>query len=665
MEENRAWMIKLPPEDCANPDSLGSLEAIYRELCRIDDIDRRLIKARLDGYDDSWWEYFDDNSNGDNVTEEQIDAAYRDAIWRVDNDREALRRRAMHLSRNTLGHLGILDLPMEILVQIFSHFQHQDIEVRDNNIIYWPSKVQSASNASEPLLTVYNARQVCRLFNKLASPHLCPFLNLKIEQESLDRAEILLDNPNIASGVMGIQVSLEYRPIELAESFRRFAIVRMEHIARVNGAVDWPVAGTDEEDLEPRPDHLRAGNYQEICEAWDYFLWSVAEPIYLPSDEEEDGRIFEPKGAYQPDKAAREFWRIFCKGHKEYVKLQKSQHDLVQSRTFVKTLSSLASRLNRPLALRMHTSFDPDGLWNRHDAYKILTDKAELARFMPTANTWSEMMHTMRTPVMLPQVKILSELPIAMHEAGVVLRHLAVNHLPEFNSYSTLCPGDYESLHSSAWRELSAACQHLEVFQVEWGGRPARGDFLYLDDQVYSERYVNTVLSSKQLEHVNITISPYGLSDGTGHTTERVPHMPAILANINWPRIKKVSINTLSLKYEELEQFCKALGSNVEYIGLISINLQSGSWVNILDILRDKMASSRKSGKCRVWLADLRGGELGQRGSNFVNRTPDPRRLELEDPGLVDLFRDYIEGDMDENPAVKSRFFWSSGEPKD
>ncbi|KAL6354841.1 hypothetical protein LRP88_12198 [Fusarium phalaenopsidis] len=394
MEEHRIWKIKLPLEEYPDPDSLGSLEAIYRELCRIDDIDQRLTKARLEGYDDRWWEYFDGNSDGDYATEEQIDAACRDAIWRLDRDREALRGKATHLSRDTLRRLRILDLPMEILVQIFGFLQHQEIEVRDKSIIYWPSKVQSVSNASEPLLTIYNARQVNRLFNTLASPLLCPFLNLKIGQGSLDRAEILLENPYIASGVMGIQVSLEYRPIELAESFRRFAIVRMEHLGRMNRTVDWPISVTDEEDLESRPDHLPTGNYQEIYDAWDYFHRSMEEPAYLPSDEEEDGRIFEPKGTYQPDKAAREFWRIFCKGYKGYIKLRKSQHDLIKSRTFVKTLSSLASRLNRPLALRVHNSFDADGLWSRHDAYKILTDKAELAKFMPTANTWSEMMQT-------------------------------------------------------------------------------------------------------------------------------------------------------------------------------------------------------------------------------------------------------------------------------
>ncbi|KAL2670657.1 hypothetical protein Neosp_014446 [[Neocosmospora] mangrovei] len=670
MEEHRILKIKLPPEECPDPDSLGSLEAIYRELSRIDDIDRSLTKAMLEGFDDSWWEYFDGNSNGDFATDGRIESVCRDAIWRADRDREALRRRAMHLSRDTSRRLSIVDLPMEILVHIFGYLQHQAIKVSNKNIIYWPSKVQSVSNATGPLLTVYNARQVCRLFNTLASPLLCPILNLKIEQKSLDRAENLLANPNIASGVMGIQVSLEYRPLELAESFRRFAIVRMGHLEWLNRDVDWRIGATDKEDRESGPNHTRTSKYQEIHDAWNYFLTIEEGEAYLFSEEgneEENDRIYEPFGisTYLPDKAAVEIWRIFCNGHREYVKLQKAQHALIQSRTFVKTLSSLlAWRLNRPLALRMHTSFDPDGLWNRDDAYKILTDNAELAKFLPTANTWSEMMHTMRTPVMLHQIKILSELPIAMHEAGVVLRHLAINHLPEYNSFSTICPGDVESLDSPAWEQLSTACQHLEIFQVEWGGRPARGSFRYIDNQEYNERYVNSVLSSQQLEHVNVTISPFGLSDGTLHTTERVPHMPAVLANINLPRIKKVYINTLSLRYRELENFCKALGSHIEYIGLISVNLESGSWVSILDILRDKMASSHKSGMCQVWLADLRGGELGQRGSNFVNRTPNPRRRELEDPGLVDLFRDYIKGDMDENPAVNSKFFWSSGELK-
>ncbi|RSL73909.1 hypothetical protein CEP54_000126 [Fusarium duplospermum] len=641
MDEHQARPIKSPP----NPNSFGSLEDIYRELWVTGE---ECHKSKR--------EVKDEDSDLDNAMTEQAETACRDAVFQLDLHRQALRKRAMDLSRDTLRSLTVLDLPMEILVQIFGYFQHQDIEIRHNSNIYWPSKVQSVSKASEPLLIIYNTRQVCSLFNTLASPLLCPFLNLKLDQESLDRAEILLSNPYISSGVVGIQVSLEYRPIELAESFRQFAIWRMGDLGQLNHAVDWPIDAIDGEDLESKPDQLRTGNYKEIYKAWDYFVGPMEEPDYLSSDDEEDGphcRIYEPKGTYQPDKEGLEFWRIFCNSHKEYVKLQKSQHDLIQSRTFVKTLSSLASRLDRPLALRIHSSFDPDGLPNRYDAYKVLTDKMELANFMPTAHTWHEM-YDMRSPVVLHQAKILSELPIAMHKAGVVLRHLTVGCLPELYSFSKLCPGEDETLDSPAWDELSEACQHLEVFQVQWGGRPARGQFLFPEDQGYNERYVNSVLSSQQLEHVNVTISPFGLNDGIVNSSMYLPYMPAVLANINWPRIKTVSINTFSLNQEELETFCKGLSSNLEYVGLISINLQSGSWVKILDILRDKMASSRKSVTCRVWMADLRGGELGQRESRFVSPSPNPRSRELEDPEMADRFRDYIKGSWIEIQRSKS-----------
>ncbi|RSL82030.1 hypothetical protein CEP51_005437 [Fusarium floridanum] len=652
MEEHQVRPIKSASEEWPDPDSLDSLADVYRELCRIDDIDPSLNKSKPEESDKRRRKGNDEDNDLDNATAEQAETAYRDAVCQLDLHRHALRKRAMDLSRHTLRSLNILDLPMEILVQIFGYFKHQDIEIRNNSNIYWPSKVQSISNASGPLLTVYNARQVCSLFNTLASPLLCPFLNLKLDQESLDRAEILLVNPHIVSGVVGIQVSLEYRPIELAESFRQFAVLRMGDLGQLNHAVDWPIDATDGEDLESRPDQLRTGNYKEIYNAWDYFVRPGEGPQYLSSDGEEDGRVYEPKGTYQPDKAALEFWRIFCQGHKEYVKLQRSQHDLIQSRTFVKTLSSLASRLDRPLALRIHSSFDPDGLSNRYDAYKVLTDKTELARFMPTTHTWREM-YDMRSPVVLHQAKILSELPIAMHKAGAVLRHLTVGCLPELYSVDKLCPGEDESLNSPAWGELSAACQHLEVFQIEWSGRHDQVQFFFTEDQVYNEIYVNSVLSSQQLEHVNVTTSPSGLYDGIDNSSMYLPHMPAVLANINWARIKTVSINTFSLNQEELENFCKGLSLNLEYFGLISINLQNGSWVNILDILRDKTASSRKSGRCRVWLADLRGGELGQREKRFVSRSPSPRTRELEDPEMVDRFRDYIKGELDENPAVK------------
>ncbi|KAJ4329101.1 hypothetical protein N0V84_000460 [Fusarium piperis] len=551
----------------------------------------------------------------------------------------------MDLSRDTSRGLSVIDLPVEILVQVFSYFQHQDFGVRYNGSIYWPSKVVSIANADEPLLTIYNARQVCRLFNTVASPLLCPFLNLKLDQESLDRAEILLANPHIASGVVGIQVSLEYRPIELAEDINQFAAARRDDLGQMNSAVAWCV---DEDG--PESDHLQAGNYLAIAGAWNHFLGLRPDTAYTSSDEEDDPHQDFEEGRYEPSEAAMEFYDILCQSHKKYVQLQKLQHELIYSRSFINTLSSLASRLNRPLALRIHDSFDADGLWHRHNAFKILTDNAELGKFLLTTYSWGDM-NDVKARITLSQVKILSELPIAMHKAGVVLRHLTVGCLPEFNNFDKLCPGENESPDSPAWEELSAACQHLEIFQGEWGGHPVRTRFLDPKYHVYIERYVNSILSNQHFEHVNITLSPYSLDDGNGNAAVSLPHMPGVLSNINWPRVKKVSINSFSLHQEELEHFCDALSSNLEYIGLVSIDLKSGSWVNILHVLRDKMANSSRA---RVWMADLRGGELGQKKNRNPLLPGFPRIWELEDPVMVVRFMNYVKGELDENPAAKN-----------
>ncbi|KAM0429646.1 hypothetical protein ACHAPT_006251 [Fusarium lateritium] len=721
MEEYHVFSVKFLPEELEWPDagSLTSLNAIYRELCRIDDLDRRLMESRYEGdgwindwindWDDGWCGSWHDGQK--NTTAEQANrerTALREAIRQLDDHRKALRQRAMDLSRGTLMGLSILDLPMDILVQVFSYFQHQQVRPRHNGSISWPGKIPSMSNAIGPLLTLYNARQVCRLFNTTASLFFCPFLNLKLDQESLDRAEILLANPSIARGVVGIQVSLEYRPVELAEDLALFAKARKRDLAQMESAMEWWAEGgcsPIEEDLEPSPYRVAADSYWAIVDAWNHFLGIKDESVFWDSDEEEegvdenqdggvrgpndqvqdpvedisqnrdpsdanievenrsehegsrstdlqDGRSLhkapeEEEEKYEPDEAALEYYNILCSSHKEYAKLQKSQHDLLQTHSFVNTLSSLTSRLNRPLALRIHGSLDRREICFQEDQdslYDILTNKAELAKFLLTTHQWEDMdaMDEMRGHVTLAQAKVLSELPIAMHKAGVLLRHLTVGYLPGFCSFSQLCPGENEAPDSPGWRDLSAACQHLETFQGEWGSHPVRKWYLDPKDSVYIEKYINAVLSGDQFEHVNITLSHYGLNNGNGKSVAPPSHMPGVLENVQWPRIRRVRIHNLSFHQEELDRFCNALGPKAENIGFVSINLLDGSWLNTLDILRDKMADSRNKGTCQVWMADLRGGELGQ-------RTLSPEWL-LE---KVKSFRDYVKGELEENPAAK------------
>lgn len=245
----------------------------------------------------------------------------------------------MDPSWDTSRDLSVLDLPLEILVQIFGYFQHQGFGVRYNSRIYWPSQIPSVTEANQPLLTIYNTRQVCRLFNTAASPLLCPFLNLKLDQESLDRAKILLANLRIASGVVGIQASLECRPIELAEDLKQFDVARRDDLGQMNRTLEWCV----DEDPGPGLGRVQVGNYIAIAGACNHFLGLRPESAFSPLDEEEDDQHHQHFGEeelYEPNEAALEFCDIPIQSHKRYVQLQKAQHDLIKSRSFVNTLSS-------------------------------------------------------------------------------------------------------------------------------------------------------------------------------------------------------------------------------------------------------------------------------------------------------------------------------------
>jgi len=79
--------------------------------------------------------------------------------------------------------------------------------------------------------TIQSARQVCQLFNQLASPLLCPILQVQLDQASLDLANDISRNPLIAAGVRGIQAVLDYRPEELATDLSRLKDQRKKDLS--------------------------------------------------------------------------------------------------------------------------------------------------------------------------------------------------------------------------------------------------------------------------------------------------------------------------------------------------------------------------------------------------------------------------------------------------
>ncbi|KAI8719687.1 hypothetical protein NCS52_00750000 [Fusarium sp. LHS14.1] len=249
--------------------------------------------------------------------------------------------------------------------------------------------------------------------------------------------------------------------------------------------------------------------------------------------------------------------------------------------------------------------------------------------------------------VSLPQAKILSELPIALHKAGVSLQYFHLSScLPVRSNLSDICSGLDISPDAAIWHDLQAAFQQLKGFELESVGWEYHKESQMFDvppkERAFIEAYISTVLSGQCLENVEVDLSGYALGDRGSGWTEPC-YIPGAFASINWPRIKYLDIKGLAFTEEELERFCRNLSPFLDDIFLEMINLWDGSWARALDILREKRMTNPE---LLVVMGDWRGGELG-----LVSSTGSPQ-WELRDETLPEKFRQYVRGKEGmENPA--------------
>ncbi|KAJ3464869.1 hypothetical protein MRS44_009655 [Fusarium solani] len=116
--------------------------------------------------------------------------------------------------RPNLRLVNLVNLPTDILVQILDHFRNRDVVYEDH--VQWDRWC-----GQSPCQTIFNLRLTCRRLHDLASPLLYP-----VDKKSLHRVEELQSNRHIASGVVGLRVTLEYRPAELAADLAKFVKVK-------------------------------------------------------------------------------------------------------------------------------------------------------------------------------------------------------------------------------------------------------------------------------------------------------------------------------------------------------------------------------------------------------------------------------------------------------
>jgi hypothetical protein len=127
---------------------------------------------------------------------------------------------------------------------------------------------------------------------------------------------------------------------------------------------------------------------------------------------------------------------------------------MLESQSFMRTLASCLVRMPNTRAVGF---YDKDNVFTEYYSKpELLLDNALLVCLMTTPLTWREIKET--KDIHHAAACILSELPIAIYKAGVILRDLDVSIFPCIRDHTLVCP---EPDSAIIWSKLRAACQSL------------------------------------------------------------------------------------------------------------------------------------------------------------------------------------------------------------
>ncbi|CAG9954679.1 unnamed protein product [Clonostachys rosea f. rosea IK726] len=302
----------------------------------------------------------------------------------------------MGSNQDTTSAVGIADLPLDVLRQIFAVFEPS--YGSRNGKIDFPAL--NSFFSSDEYRTIKNARLACWALNVASSPLLCPILNLSLNQASLERVKNLCSNPLILYGIQGVQICLTYRPSEMANSLQRYKDFRLRELQGI-----YDTHGQSQE--QEHDSHWSYGDH-EGSDALHFSTlrraWNIGSNTkHMLSDEEK---------SYQD---------LLKESYETYKEHHEAQLRLISEKIFVYTVASLLARFNHPPSLHLVSyPYPPRAPGSRMP----LASRSNFLQFMDAPHDWDSIEKFTNGLSAFNLSKLLVDLPIACHEAGAVPRHM-------------------------------------------------------------------------------------------------------------------------------------------------------------------------------------------------------------------------------------------------
>jgi hypothetical protein len=522
----------------------------------------------------------------------------------------------------------VLDLPKEILLDIFCCFE-SGFPVHDPSEYYssWIAK------DSDRLEFLGNNRLVCRTFNRLISPLLCPVVSVSLCSGSIDRLEGLSRNPLIAQGIRGIKISLRFRPRAIATDFRRYQAYADSVLVKLRGECDWYIELQNYHEDDMSDDAVAWRNHHE---AWPR-IWNILKAWRDLSERRgsrEDGlqhtgladkegqRSSSDEGRETVDEAQAMLRRCFEK----YAAAHADEARIVSNGSFVRSVVRALSRCGSlPFVWFNEDRLGREG--QNHKAITILTDKEALIHTLTCGHDWLSIESNLckdddDTELFFP-ASVLTGLPIACHSATVPLRGISVDCFPLLRGYrcllSDLTQAD-DTFVSNLWAQFAAACHDLEIFNFGKRGmscsplRPARQSS---SDLAMINGFISAAISGPHLQRFYLSMTPFRVrrQGPSGMEEEHLYPASPILAAIKSTQLRSITIHSVNTSEQGLSVLVNSASPrHLTYFYLADVTLSHGSYVSTMSLLHGIVSSRRSINGSRpnIQFSTLQGAEFGR-----------------------------------------------------
>ncbi|KAI0555549.1 hypothetical protein F4679DRAFT_524331 [Xylaria curta] len=484
----------------------------------------------------------------------------------------------------------ILDLPNELLIRIFEYVEGGTTSIDESYIF---------DAVPYNIKEIQNLRLTCCRFHATSSHLLLPFVKVNITHRSLARLDEISRHPFISRGVRAIKLCLgPFYDSVITHDIRAFAAYQVSRLSPYiqiwDTFVDREIYGLTSTKI-----------YQK----------AIKKAVALAES-------WEKLAAQGVDTNCAEHLLIL-KAHAGYLQLYEDYEAL--SGSVVQTIASAMVRI--PTATWIKVDDNPSSWSMGYLRPEDLDQEDSLLDHLLLPTGWSDARKYMLGP---PPFHLIGELLLSIQQLGISLKGLCIETPPPTGLFSTS--------NTAITPELGVLCtvvKQLETISF----RPRTNIW----DQYWTERapeewvdfidFLIHLMRTRSLRKIDLNFDFIGPPPQLS--------MARLLLSYTWPNLQDLYFNG-PFHFKELKAIVKSLGRTVklQWCGY----LMSGSWADVLDLLRERNAPCQQLGD-----GNANGGIYGQecnRMSDILRQSVFRQNYLLESKATR-----YIRGELPSNPV--------------